>query len=103
MQSALIAAAACSAYLMGAAPVLPDRYISDVPGPDFCEVSGRPNCGAAFIVWANGSTTIVSPADDFALAVHETCHAIQHAEGRALDEPECEAVQARADECKEAL
>jgi hypothetical protein len=84
---------------MNAQPVMADRYIDDTPGPNFCETSGRPNCLGSFIVWADGSTTIVARADNFPLQAHEHCHAIQHAEGRPLEESECEMVQALAWMC----
>lgn len=97
--AALTAAAACAALLMGAEPVLPDRYVDATPGSRFCAAAGRANCSGVFLVWASGRTTIVARRDDFSIQVHEACHAIQHAQGRPLAEPECEAIQARAPEC----
>jgi hypothetical protein len=47
-----------------------------------------------------GKSYIVAPADAFETLVHESCHAIQRAEGRRLSEPECEAVEAWAWSCQ---
>lgn len=102
--STLTAAAACAAWLMGTTPVLPDEYRAEPPSGDLCRYASRdlPTAGLAcrgvFLAFPDGRTTIVA-IDHFGVLTHELCHAIQHAEGRPVEESECYAVQDRTPDC----
>lgn len=86
----------CAAQLMGASPA-PVRWVETMVGPAFCEVMGH-TCAGAFIAWslATGTPpTIYAPAYP-PLLVEESCHAIQHHQGRPLGDPECDWIRKRS-------
>lgn len=92
----LLAAAACAGHLMQSAPVLPDLYLHMPPG-ERCPAYHQ-DCDGVFYVSAQGQTVIIGKPN-YSLLIHESCHAIQHDQDRALSEPECYAIQARAGGC----
>lgn len=98
----LTAAAACAAFLMGAAPVLPDRWVETVPGPRWCAAVGHPGCAGMTVAWADGSVVVYAP-NYWPLLVEESCHVQQARRDGVLADPECDAIRARVAECPEGL
>lgn len=117
----LTAAAACAAFLMGAAePVLPDLYDPRMPKASQCQRAADDlaipaegmACRGVTIVRAESGRAETRAIDNFSVLVHESCHVQQHAQGRLPAssqaeksglESECQAIQARAAECFEGM
>lgn len=117
----LTAAAACAAFLMGAAePVLPDFYDPRMPKASQCRQAADDlsvpaegmACRGVTIVRAGSGRVEMRAIDNFSVLVHESCHVQQHAQGRlpassradkTTLESECQSIQARAAECFEGM